>query len=104
MIVRTALFTCFVLAASSAAQAQDAATLNHCWGDIASDVGQLGLMGQHSRRDSTMRPEQQPRRGVGNVSKEDFGDGTLSEGAQGTHAIVVGEQLEEAIGVEIECE
>ena len=104
MIVRTVLLTGFVLAASSAAQAQDAATLNHCWGDIASDFGQLGLMGEHSRaHDSTMRPEQQPRRGVGNVSKRTW-DGTLSEGAQGTHAIVVGGQIPEELGGPLVCD
>ena len=76
MTVRTALFTCVVLAASFSAQAQDAgtATDNHCWGDISSDFAQLGLMGEHSRRNSTMRPEDQPRDGVGNVSKDGDGD------------------------------
>jgi hypothetical protein len=66
MAVKTALFTCVVLAVSFSAQAQDSgtATHNHCWGDISSDFAQLGLMGEHSRRNSTMRPEAQPRLGV----------------------------------------
>ncbi|MBM6582908.1 hypothetical protein ILT44_22130 [Microvirga sp. BT689] len=105
MTVRTAVFTCVVLAASSAAYAQDAATNNHCWGDITSDFAhiEVGIIGQHSRaHDPTFRGENQPRDGVGNVSKER--DGPLSEGGQGDHAIRVGEQLEDATGVPIECE
>jgi hypothetical protein len=94
MTVRTALFTCAVLAVSFSAQAQDSATNNRCWGDVTSDFAQLetGLIGRHSRaHDPVFRPEQQPRRGVGNVSKEDFGP--LSEGGQGEHAEDVGERL-----------
>lgn len=102
MTVRTALFTCAVLAASSSAQAQDA-TNNHCWGDITSDFAHIeeGIIGDHSQaHDPIFRPEQQPREGVGNVSK-DFDE--LSDGGQGDHAIAVGEQLEAATGVPIEC-
>jgi hypothetical protein len=104
MAVKTALFTCAVLAVSFSAQAQDSgtATDNHCWGDIASDVGQLGLMGEHARRNSTMRPEQQPREGVGNVSKEKYGP--LSEGGQGDHAIDVGSQIPEELGGPLVCD
>lgn len=105
MTVRTAVFTCVVLAASSSAYAQDAATNNHCWGDITSDFAHIdkGIIGQHSRaHDPIFRRENQPRDGVGNVSKEQ--DGPLSEGGQGDHAIRVGEQLEAATGVPIECE
>ena len=104
MTVRTALFACVVLAAPFSAQAQDAATLNHCWGDITSDFAQIetGFVGQHSRaHDPIFRPEDQPRDGVGNVSK---GDDLLSEGGQGKHAIRVGDQLENATGVPIECD
>ena len=93
MIVRTALFTCVVLAASSAAQAKDDATHNRCWGDVTSDFAHIeaGIIGQHSRaHDPIFRPEKQPRDGVGNVSK---GFGDLSDGGQGDHADAVGEQL-----------
>jgi hypothetical protein len=107
MTVRTAFFACVVLAASSAAQAQDSgtATDNHCWGDITSDFAHIeaGIIGQHSRaHDPIFRGENQPRDGVGNVSKEQ--DGPLSEGGQGAHAERVGEQLERATGVPIECD
>jgi hypothetical protein len=107
MIVRTAFLAGFVLAAFSAAQAQDDATLNHCWGDIASDLAQLetGLMGQHSRHDSIMRPPQEQgegREGVGNVSTDQHGP--LSEGGQGTHAIVVGGQIPEELGGPLVCD
>jgi hypothetical protein len=103
MTARTVLFTCVVLAASFSAQAQDSgtATDNHCWGDISSDFAQLGLMGEHSRRNSTMRPEQQPREGVGNVSK---GHAPLSEGGQGEHAEVVGRQIPEEFGGPLICD
>jgi hypothetical protein len=107
MIVRTALFTCAVLAASSAAQAQDGATHNRCWGDITSDFSHIeaGIIGQHSRaHDPIFRREQQPRRGVGNVSKEGEDFDELSDGDQGDHAVAVGEQLEAATGVPIECD
>jgi hypothetical protein len=77
---------------------------NRCWGDITSDFAHIeaGIIGQHSRaHDPIFRGENQPRRGVGNVSK-DFNE--LSEGGQGDHADRVGEQLEEATGVPIECD
>jgi hypothetical protein len=103
MAVKTALFTCVVLAVSFSAQAQDSgtATHNHCWGDISSDFAQLGLMGKHSRRNSTMRPEAQPRLGVGNVSKE---HAPLSEGGQGDHAVEVGGQIPEEFGGPLICD
>ena len=77
---------------SSAALAQDDATLNACWGDIASQVARSGIMGQHSSSHGLFTPDpgEGGRTGVGNVSKN-FGD--LSSGAQGTHAIVNGGRL-----------
>ena len=74
------------------AYAQDDATLNHCWGDIASQVGQSGIMGEHSSAAGTFTPDPGDggRTGVGNVSKN-FGD--LSAGSQGTHAIVNGGRI-----------
>jgi hypothetical protein len=104
MIVRTTVFTCVVLAASSSAQAQAPATNNACWGDVTSDLAQLekGIIGQHSRaHDPVNRPEQQPREGVGNVSK---GFGELSQGGQGEHAEVVGGMVPEELGGPIECD
>lgn len=96
---KSILFTGFAIVLVSAAAAQDpgdlkpTATQNACWGDITSDFAHLqtGIIGQHSRaHDPVFRPEQQPRLGVGNVSKL-FGE--LSEGAQGEHGIVVGGRL-----------
>ena len=106
MTAKTVLFTCVVLAASFSAQAQDSgtATDNHCWGDISSDFAQLGLMGEHSRRNSTMRPEQQPREGVGNVSKEGESFDELSDGGQGDHAVEVGGQIPEEFGGPLICD
>jgi hypothetical protein len=48
-----------------------------------------------------MRPEQQPREGVGNVSK---GHAPLSEGGQGEHAEVVGRQIPEEFGGPLICD
>lgn len=106
MNVRIAVLACAVLAVSFSAQAQDSgtATHNHCWGDISSDFAQLGLMGEHSRRDSTMRPEQQPREGVGNVTKDDDEFRPLSEGGQGDHAVEVGGQIPEEFGGPLVCD
>lgn len=72
--------------------AQDDATLNRCWGDIASQVAESGIMGAHSSSSGTFTadPGEGGRTGVGNVSKT-FGD--LSDGSQGTHAIVNGARL-----------
>jgi len=86
------------------AAAQDDATLNHCWGDIAADVGRAGLMGEHSNAASPFTPDpgEGGRRGVGNVSKEDFGD--LSAGGQGQHAITNGQRLEQIEDGEFDCE
>jgi hypothetical protein len=86
------------------AAAQDGASLNRCWGDIASDVGSAGLMGEHSSAHSPFTPDpgEGGRRGVGNVSKEDFGP--LSEGGQGQHAITNGERLEAVEEGEFRCD
>ena len=92
-----------VLVAGPAA-AQDDATLNYCWGDIAADVAREGLMGEHSNAASPFvpAPGEGGRRGVGNVSKEDFG--SLSEGGQGEHAIVNGGRLENIEEGEFACD
>lgn len=91
MLHRILTATAFSLL-SLPAFAQDDATLNHCWGDIASQVAQSGIMGEHSSAAGTFTPDPGDggRTGVGNVSKN-FGD--LSDGSQGTHAIVNGGRL-----------
>jgi hypothetical protein len=63
------------LSATGVAYAQDAATGNKCWGLATKEFAPLG--GHASSQD-------EPREGVGNVTKEDHGD--LSEGGQGVHA------------------
>jgi hypothetical protein len=72
--------------------AQDDATGNRAWGDISSQVARSGIMGEHSSSHGTFTPDpgEGGRTGVGNVSKS-FGE--LSDGAQGTHAIVNGSRL-----------
>lgn len=71
----------------------DDATLNHCWGQLASHLGKNGIMGLHSSAHGafTPNPGDGGRKGVGNVSKEEHGD--LSAGGQGIHAISVGSLL-----------
>jgi hypothetical protein len=71
------------------------ATGNRDWGQTTKDFtrvddGQPGI-GDHSRDPPGFEPGEGGRRGVGNVSKEDFGP--LSEGGQGAHARSVGGQL-----------
>jgi hypothetical protein len=74
----------------------NAANLNQFWGDIASDLGNAGIMGQHSSSHGTFTPNPGDggRQGVGNLSKNDprF-DNTgldshtnLADGGQGLHA------------------
>jgi hypothetical protein len=75
-------------------RAQDnPATLNRCWGDIVSQIGRLGAMGEHSSSHGLFTPDPGDggRRGVGNVTQEDFG--ALKDGGQGTHAITNGALL-----------
>ena len=76
---------------TTAALAGPTATLNQCWGEIASDVGELGVMGDHTSAGSSFT--EQPREGVKNAganeAEEDAGDGGL-----GLHAIRVGRYFE----------
>jgi hypothetical protein len=70
------------LSTAGAAYAADDATLNHCWGQTTKEFqaeGEPGL-GEHASS------QDEPRQGVGNVSK---GFGELGDGAQGEHAIEV---------------
>jgi hypothetical protein len=72
------------------------ANLNVFWGDLVDELAQSGIMGEHSSAAGAFTPDPGDggRRGVGNVSMEDFApDGTvagtgdaLAGGAQGFHA------------------
>ena len=90
--MKCTVFALILTLPASAAMAQDDATLNACWGSIASQVARSGIMGKHSSSSGTFTPDpgEGGRTGVGNVSK---GFGDLSAGSQGTHAIVNGGRL-----------
>ena len=77
-------------------EADNPAKLNALWGDIASQMGQLGVMGKHSSSHGTFTPDpgEGGRTGVGNLSKDDprfqIGDSADTPGnagTNGTHAI-----------------
>lgn len=73
------------------------AQLNQFWGDIASQLGSLGVMGEHSSSHGVFTPDPGDggRQGVGNVSKTDLrflnpdelGENNLANGGQGLHAV-----------------
>jgi hypothetical protein len=78
------------------------ANLNQLWGDIAHQVAESGIMGEHTREGADFTPDAGSggRIGVGNVSMDIFGgvDGTtgtgaLADGAQGVHATTNGALL-----------
>jgi hypothetical protein len=79
-----------------AATDKPAATNNECWGDIANQVGQLGVMGVHSAASSPFNPTpEDPRLGVANqgLLLEQQGkitEGDPGQGGMGNHAIFVG--------------
>lgn len=91
------------LSATGVVDAADDATLNQCWGETTKQFAQFpdsqpGIGEHSSNPPQTPDPGDGGRRGVGNVSKEDFddtdrGDIDLSDGAQGVHAIEVGTQM-----------
>lgn len=85
------------MGASSAAQADSPANNNVCWGQGIKAFAQQGDtgLGGHASAQSNVTPDPGDggRRGVGNVSKEDFAP--LSEGGQGIHAVTVGQFLPE---------
>jgi hypothetical protein len=95
------------LSATGVVYAADDATLNQCWGELTKQFQAFGKpgLGEHANADSGFTPDPGDggRRGVGNVSKEDFddiglGDIDLSDGAQGVHANEVGMGLPECDG------
>lgn len=77
--------------------AEPDATLNQCWGDIASQFAQRGLVGEHSRAGSDFTS--QPRDGVANQGIE-IGAGEPGDGGNGQHAILVGDIVDDFIGGE----
>jgi hypothetical protein len=87
-MLSTSFVIAFGLGTMSVAHAAPEATENRCWGDITSQFAQTGTFGQHASDPPGFTPGEGGRRGVGNVSKEDFGP--LSEGGQGEHAEEVG--------------
>ena len=78
-------------------ESTNAANLNSFWGGIASDLGNAGIMGEHSSSHGTFTPDPGDggRQGVGNLSKTDprfdnpTGDSqtNLADGGQGFHAV-----------------
>jgi len=78
------------------------ANINQLWGNVASQVAQTGIMGEHTSEAGVFTPNAGDggRTGVGNVSTsdEDFvpvgqDSVTLSGGAQGLHATYNGALL-----------
>jgi hypothetical protein len=74
----------------------NAANLNRFWGEIASDLGGAGIMGEHSSAAGVFTPDpgEGGREGVGNLSKDDprfvpldAPDADLAGGAQALHAL-----------------
>lgn len=74
------------------------AQLNRFWGDIASQLGALGVMGEHSSAHGVFTPDPGDggRQGVGNLSKTDLRFlnpdeidpvNNLAVGGQGLHAV-----------------
>jgi len=83
------------LGATGVVYAADNATLNQCWGETTKAFAQVedghpGL-GEHAKSPPGFEPGAGGREGVGNVSKDQHG--ALSDGGQGTHAIMVGAQM-----------
>jgi hypothetical protein len=99
------------LSGTGVVHAADDATLNHCWGQVTKEfqaVGDPGL-GDHASSHSPFTPDpgEGGRRGVGNVSKEDFGGdltGANGDGAQGEHAIAVAPSGEFQSSLPEECQ
>ena len=92
---RSCIFAAALIAvtatATTTALGASTATLNQCWGEIASDVGNLGVMGDHTNANGQFI--EQPREGVrkagATAAEEDAGNGGL-----GLHAIRVGSYFE----------
>ena len=97
--VACGLLFAFSLGTIGAAHAQEANT-NQCWGDITRQFAHTGTVGEHASSPPGVEPGE-GRDGVGNVSMDGHNpEGTesgtgeaLAGGAQGLHAIAVGEPL-----------
>ena len=77
-------------------ESNNAANLNSFWGGIAHQLGNAGVMGDHSSSHGTFTPNPGDggRQGVGNLSKTDprfdnsASDGNnMADGGQGFHAV-----------------
>ena len=82
------------LSGTGVVYAANDANFNKCWGQTTKQFAQVSDsqpgIGEHSSNPPGIDPGE-GRRGVGNVSKEDFGP--LSAGGQGLHANTVGMQM-----------
>jgi hypothetical protein len=77
--------------------ADNAANVNRFWGDIASDLGNAGIMGEHTSAAGAFTPDPGDggRTGVGNLSRDnpDFqnleldSNTNLADGGQGLHGV-----------------
>jgi hypothetical protein len=81
---------------STAALAGPTATKNQCWGEVASDVGNLGLMGEHTNADA----QETPREGVLLAGKEELGEEDAGTGGLGKHA----DRVADYFPGDIDCE
>lgn len=85
----------------AAAHAAPEANTNQCWGDVTTQFAQDGTLGEHASSPPGFVPGEGGRQGVGNVSKDNHAPagtepgtgGALAGGAQGEHAIAVGERM-----------
>ena len=99
-LLSTGLVIALGLGTMEAAHAAPEANTNQCWGDITKQFAQTGTLGEHASSPPGVEPGE-GRQGVGNVSKDNHSpsedvEGTgqaLAGGAQGQHAMDVGEPL-----------
>jgi hypothetical protein len=98
MLVMTPWSTTVAISAPSA-------KINQCWGDISSQMGQLGAMGVHSAASGAFNStpaagpnapaDAGPRLGVANQGRS-IGAGEPGDGGNGIHAITVGGLVDDA--------
>ena len=88
----TSILVAVGVGVAGVAHASKQATNNQCWGDLAHQMGQLGLMGVHSAASSPFNATPEgPRLGVANQGRTLGGDEfEPGNGGQGNHAITVG--------------
>ena len=109
----TSILIALGVGVAGVAHASKQATNNQCWGDLAHQMGQLGLMGVHSAASSPFNPTPaEPRLGVANQGRTLGGDEfEPGNGGQGNHAIAVGKLASilkdrdgQALGVPLVCD